>query len=171
VLAYPTSTWIIAPEVVQQFGDLKRPETAIGTGLFLLERDEPNIKTVLTRNPDYYREGQLYVDGVEWLVITDESTGLAMYRTGQIDCGPGIDWAVRQQDLEARKQLIFDIQPLPPQGLIKEVSCPSPLMGEGSGGGGMAGDFCPIWGRRAASFTCGGEAWGRGHRAGNRQTG
>jgi len=31
VLAYPTSTWIIAPEVVQQFGDLKRPEAAIGT--------------------------------------------------------------------------------------------------------------------------------------------
>jgi peptide/nickel transport system substrate-binding protein len=32
VLAYPTSMWIIAPEVIQQYGDLKRPETAIGTG-------------------------------------------------------------------------------------------------------------------------------------------
>src|SRR2546426_9615301 len=29
VLAYPISMWIIAPEVVQQFGDLKKPETAI----------------------------------------------------------------------------------------------------------------------------------------------
>jgi peptide/nickel transport system substrate-binding protein len=27
-----------------------------------------------------------------------------MYRTGQIDCGPGINWAVRQQDLEALKK-------------------------------------------------------------------
>ena len=35
---------------------------------------------------------------------TDESTGLAMYRTGQLDCGPGINWAVRQQDLEALKK-------------------------------------------------------------------
>ena len=83
VLAYPTSMWIIAPEVVQQYGDLKRPETAIGTGPFILERYEPNVKTVFKRNPDYYREGQPYVDGVEWLVINDESTGLAMYRTGQ----------------------------------------------------------------------------------------
>ena len=104
VLAYPTSMWIIAPEVIQQYGDLKRPETAIGTGPFILEHYEPNVKTVFKRNPDYYREGQPYVDGVEWLVINDESTGLAMYRTGQIDCGPGINWAVRQQDLEALKK-------------------------------------------------------------------
>jgi peptide/nickel transport system substrate-binding protein len=104
VLAYPTSMWIIAPEVVQQFGDLKRVETAIGTGPFILERYEPNVKTVFTRNPEYYRDGQPYVDGVEWLVINDESTGLAMYRTGQIDCGPGINWAVRQQDVEAFKK-------------------------------------------------------------------
>jgi peptide/nickel transport system substrate-binding protein len=104
VLAYPTSTWIIAPEVVEKYGDLKKVETAIGTGPFILERYEPNVKTVFKRNPDYYREGQPYVDGVEWLVIPDESTGLAMYRTGQLDCGPGINWAVRQQDLEALKK-------------------------------------------------------------------
>jgi ABC-type oligopeptide transport system substrate-binding subunit len=44
--------WIIAPEVVQKFGDLKRPESAIGTGPFLLERYEPNVKTVFKRNPE-----------------------------------------------------------------------------------------------------------------------
>jgi peptide/nickel transport system substrate-binding protein len=104
VLAYPTSTWIVAPEVVQQYGDLKKVETAIGTGPFLLERYEPNVKTVFKRNPDYFREGQPYVDGVEWLVVNDESTGLAMYRTGQLDCGPMQNWAVRQQDLEALKK-------------------------------------------------------------------
>jgi peptide/nickel transport system substrate-binding protein len=104
VLAYPSSMWIIAPEVVQQFGDLKKPESAIGTGPFILERYDPNVKTVFKRNPDYYRKDQPSVDAVEWLVIPDESTGLAMYRTCQIDCGPGINWAVRQQDLEALKK-------------------------------------------------------------------
>ena len=104
VLAYPLSTWIVAPEVVQQYGDLKKVETAIGTGPFILERYEPNVKSVFKRNPDYYREGQPYVDGVEWLVVPDESTGLAMYRTGQIDCGPGTSWAVRQQDLDSLKK-------------------------------------------------------------------
>ena len=104
VLAYPRGMWIIAPEVVQQFGDVKKAEAVIGTGPFMLERYEPNIKSVFTRNPHYYRDGQPYVDGVEWLVIPDESTGLAMYRTGQLDCGPGINWAVRQQDLESLKK-------------------------------------------------------------------
>src|SRR5215472_4889481 len=103
-LASPSGMWIIAPEVVQQFGDLKKPESAIGTGPFLLERYEPNVKTVFKRNPDYFLAGQPYVDGVEWLVLDDESTGLAMYRTGQIDCGPGPWWSVRQHDLESLKK-------------------------------------------------------------------
>jgi peptide/nickel transport system substrate-binding protein len=102
-LASPLCTWIIAPEVVKQYGDLKKVETAIGTGPFMLERYEPNVKTVFRRHPEYFRPGLPYVDGVEWLVLDDESTGLAMYRTGQIDAGPGLQWEVRQADLEALK--------------------------------------------------------------------
>src|SRR5215470_11288074 len=104
VLANPYSTWIIAPEVVQQFGDLKKPESVIGTGPFLLERYEPNVKTVFKRHPHYFLKDQPYVDGVEWLVLDDPSTGLAMYRAGQLDCGPEFGWRVRQHDLEALKQ-------------------------------------------------------------------
>ena len=104
ILASATSMWIIAPEVVQQYSDLKKVETAIGTGPFILERYEPNVKTVFRRNPDYFRPGLPYVDAVEWLVVEDESTGLAMYRTGQFDAGPGLQWDVRQADLDTLKQ-------------------------------------------------------------------
>lgn len=104
ILAIPRSMWIIAPEVVQQFGDLKKPESVFGTGPFLLERYEPNVKTVFKHNPDYFIKDQPYVDGVEWLVLEDESTSLAAYRTGQIDCGPWHWWAVRQQDFDALKK-------------------------------------------------------------------
>ena len=37
-------------------------------------------------------------------MLNDESTGLAMYRTGQIDCGPWHFWGVRQADLESLQQ-------------------------------------------------------------------
>jgi peptide/nickel transport system substrate-binding protein len=100
-LASTGGMWIIAPEVVEKFGDLRKAESAIGTGPFLLERYEPNVKTVFKRNPAYFLKDQPYVDGVEWLVLDDESTGLAMYRTGQIDCGPNHFWSVRQADLES----------------------------------------------------------------------
>jgi peptide/nickel transport system substrate-binding protein len=103
-LASALCMWIIAPEVVEKYGDLKKVETAIGTGPFLLERYEPNVKTVFRRNPDYFRPGLPYVDGVEWMVLDDESTALAMYRTGQIDVGPGLQWDVRQADLESLQQ-------------------------------------------------------------------
>jgi peptide/nickel transport system substrate-binding protein len=91
--------WIVAPEVVQQYGDLKKPETAIGTGPFLLEHYEPHVKAVFQRNPDHFRTDQPWVDGVAWLVVDDAATRLAMYRTGQLDL-----MEVRQQDLEALKQ-------------------------------------------------------------------
>jgi peptide/nickel transport system substrate-binding protein len=104
ILANAMMMWIIAPEVVAKYGDLKKVETAIGTGPFLLEHYEPNVKTVFKRNPDYFRPGLPYVDGVEWLVLDDESTGLVMYRTGQIDTGPGGNWMVRQPDLDSLKQ-------------------------------------------------------------------
>ena len=58
VLANPTGTWIIPREVVEQYGDLKKAEHAIGTGPFLLERYEPNVKTTFKRNPDYFRKDE-----------------------------------------------------------------------------------------------------------------
>jgi len=44
------------------------------------------------------------VDGVEWLVVDDPSAALAMYRSGQLDCGPAPWWSVRQEDLESVKK-------------------------------------------------------------------
>src|SRR5712691_3243355 len=107
VLATSKAMWIIAREVVEHFGDLKKAESAIGTGPFLLERYEPNVKTVFTRHPAYFLTDQPYVERVEWVVLDDPSTALALYRTGQLDCGPGQGGsfaAVRQQDLDALKR-------------------------------------------------------------------
>src|SRR5207245_7627483 len=73
-LASPLCTWIIAPEVVQKYGDLKKVETAIGTEPFLLERYEPNVKTVFRRHPEYFRPGLPYVGGWEGLVLGYGST-------------------------------------------------------------------------------------------------
>jgi peptide/nickel transport system substrate-binding protein len=121
VLANPRSMWVMAPEVMEKYGDFRKVETAIGTGPFLLERYEPNVKTIFKRNPDYFRDGQPHVDGVEWLVLEDPSTGLAMYRTGQIDCGPGPSWSVRQQDLDSVKQSHPHLRYLDWQSLVTQA--------------------------------------------------
>ena len=99
MLANPAGTWIIPREAVEKFGDLKKPEAAIGTGPFTLERYDPNVKATFRRNPTYYQAGLPMVDGVDWLVMEDDAVGLAAYRTGQLDCGPWHWWAVRQVDV------------------------------------------------------------------------
>jgi peptide/nickel transport system substrate-binding protein len=104
ILANAMCVWIVAPEVGEKYGDFKKVETAIGTGPFLLESYEPNVKTVFKRNPDYFLKDQPYVDGVEWTVVDDPSAALAMYRSGQLDCGAGPWWSVRQEDLESVKK-------------------------------------------------------------------
>jgi peptide/nickel transport system substrate-binding protein len=104
MLANPTGTWVIAREVVEKYGDLKKAETAIGTGPFTLERYEPNVKATFRRNPAYFRAGLPLIDGVDWLVMEDAATGLAAYRTGQIDAAYWHWWAVRQQDVAALKK-------------------------------------------------------------------
>ncbi len=104
MLASPWASWILAREVLDKYGDFKRPEAAIGTGPFLLVRYEPNVKTVFRRNPDYFRTGLPLVDGVDWLVMEDDAAGLAAYRTGQLDAGPWHFWTVRQADVAAIKK-------------------------------------------------------------------
>jgi peptide/nickel transport system substrate-binding protein len=104
VLANPTGTWIVPREAVEKYGDLKRPESAIGAGPFILERYEPNVKTTFRRNPDYYRSPLPWVDGVEWIVMEDESVQLAAFSTGQIDAGGWHQWVVRQPDLPGLKK-------------------------------------------------------------------
>ena len=104
VLANPTGTWVVPREAVEKYGDLKRPESAIGAGPFILERYEPNVKTTFRRNPDYYGSPLPWVDGVEWIVMEDESVQLAAYSTGQIDAGGWHQWVVRQPDLPGLKK-------------------------------------------------------------------
>ena len=105
VLATPRSMWIIAPEVVQQFGDLKKAETAIGTGPFLLERYEPNVKTVFKRNPDYFRQGSAVRGwgGVVGPRGRIDRAGHVPHRANRL-LAPGTGGHVRQQDLDVAQE-------------------------------------------------------------------
>src|SRR5262249_18778067 len=63
-----------------------------------------DVKTTFRRNPDYFRAGLPWVDGVDWLVMEDDAAGLAAYRTGQLDAGPNHWWSLRQPDVAAVKK-------------------------------------------------------------------
>ncbi len=78
-------TAIVPPEMEDRPGDPKAAESLIGCGPFVLERYEPGVKAVFSRNPTYHARGLPYLDKVEWLFIKDRSTQLALFRAGQVD--------------------------------------------------------------------------------------
>ena len=99
-----TVMWIVPREAVEQFGDLKRPEACVGTGPWMLERYEPNVRLIFTRNPNYFLPGLPYADGVEVTVDEDPSSRLAAWISGRYDFAPEYGQCVRRLDLDVAKQ-------------------------------------------------------------------
>ena len=99
-----TSTWIVAKECVEKFGDLKKAESVVGTGPWMLERWEPNVKLVYVRNPHYFVPGLPYADGVEASIDPDPSSRLAAWLAGKVDFGPEYQQVVRRLDLGMARQ-------------------------------------------------------------------
>ena len=99
-----TSTWIVAREAVEKFGDLKRPESVIGTGPWMLDRWEPSVRMIFSRNPSYFVSGLPYADGVELTIDRDPSSRLAAWLAGKYDFAPEYQQVVRRLDLPVAKQ-------------------------------------------------------------------
>jgi peptide/nickel transport system substrate-binding protein len=57
----------------------------IGTGPFKFVEFKPNEVIRVTRNPDYWKEGRPYLDGIEWTIIKDVSTRNLAFIAGKVD--------------------------------------------------------------------------------------
>ena len=95
-----TSTWIIAKECVDQYGDLKKPESVVGTGPFLFQSYEPSVRMTFARNPNYFVPGLPYVDGVDITISTDPAAAFAQFLSGEFDFGPEYGMVIRRSDLD-----------------------------------------------------------------------
>ena len=102
-LATP-SMCIIAKEVVEQYGDLKKSEACIGTGPWMLERYESGARMTWVRHPYYFLPGLPYADQVEGRVHPDPSSRLASWLAGGYDFGPEYLNVVRRADLDIVRQ-------------------------------------------------------------------
>src|SRR5881296_2312605 len=99
-----TVMWIVPREAVEHFGDLKRPEACIGTGPWMLERYEPNVRLTFVRNPNYFLPGLPYVDAVEVSVDEDPSSRMAAWLGGKYDFAPEYGQCVRRLDLDVARR-------------------------------------------------------------------
>lgn len=66
-------------------------KSVVGTGPFRYKREIRGSTYEMERNPNYFREGLPYLDGVRYNVLPDPSARLAGLTTGQIDVYSGAE--------------------------------------------------------------------------------
>jgi peptide/nickel transport system substrate-binding protein len=57
----------------------------IGTGPFKFVEFKPNERIAVTRNPDYWKPGRPYLDGIEYTIIPNASTRMLAFVAGKFD--------------------------------------------------------------------------------------
>jgi peptide/nickel transport system substrate-binding protein len=57
----------------------------IGTGPFKFVEFKPNESIKLVRNPDYWKPGRPYLDGIEYTIIPNRSTAILAFVAGKFD--------------------------------------------------------------------------------------
>ena len=73
----------------------------IGTGPFKFVEFKPNEAIRVTRNPDYWKPGRPYLDGIEYLIVRDPATAVLAFISGKFDLAAGLSPPM-VKDIEAQ---------------------------------------------------------------------
>lgn len=76
---------ILAPEVVERAGRFTTADEVVGTGAFLMKSVEEGVGAEYVRNPDYWKPGLPYLDGLRTRHFANEQLAFAAFQAGQLD--------------------------------------------------------------------------------------
>lgn len=79
-------TWgMLSPSVCENAPVLSLSQNTYGAGPFQMSEFNGNQRIVLVKNPEYWIDGRPYLDGITYVVITDNSSLLASFKNGEHD--------------------------------------------------------------------------------------
>jgi peptide/nickel transport system substrate-binding protein len=84
---------IISKRVHDRTGDKGYASNPVGSGAFRLKRWQRGRVVELVRNKNYWRKGKPYLDGVNYLFVTDENARILQVQSGQVDVAVPIPFA------------------------------------------------------------------------------
>ncbi|UWR55793.1 ABC transporter substrate-binding protein [Phaeobacter inhibens] len=70
--------------MIQPDGGFDNPAAGIGSGAYMLEADEPGVRHMWKKNPNYWDDTRGHVDEVEIVVINDATARMAALQSGQV---------------------------------------------------------------------------------------
>ena len=127
MLANSHAVAIIARECVEKFGDLKKPESAVGSGPWMLDNYRPNVGYTFVRNPNYFVTGQPYIEHIEVAVDEDNASRMAAFIAGKYDLGwefQGVisrtDWLQMKDTLKQRRPRLQTVEY--PNAVMQHIS-------------------------------------------------
>ncbi len=90
-LAEATTIPIMAKETFEKYPkSLKKPETVVGTGPWMLDSYTPKVEAIFKKHPKYFREGLPYIDEIQYVMMADGATASAAYMAAKLDFAPGL---------------------------------------------------------------------------------
>lgn len=75
----------------------------VGTGPFMFDRWDKGVELHLVKNPDYWKEGQPYLDSVTWRLVGDDNTRILQLQGGQAHINQEVPYAALE-DLAAAEE-------------------------------------------------------------------
>ncbi len=81
----PTGAQIISKTAFGKIGEEGFAKNPVGTGAFKIKEWRANEKLVFVAHKDYFEKGMPYLDGVDLLLIAEETSGITAILGGQID--------------------------------------------------------------------------------------
>jgi len=123
MVSNPHAVAIVAKEVVEKHGDLKKPESVIGTGPWMLDSYRPNVGLSYVRNPSYFVQGLPYIDRIEATVDEDNASRMAAFLSGKYDLGWEFPGTINRVDWVQIKDTLKQKRPK-----LQTVEFPSPVM-------------------------------------------
>ncbi len=115
---------VVPREIYEQDKHLKN--RLVGTGPFQLDQASSQIgaRWVFKKNPNYWDQGHPYVDEIRYLVLQDDTTALAAFKTKQIDIFSPTEAQGEQVKREVTEATVLTNVAPAPQTLYIGVSHP-----------------------------------------------
>ena len=94
LLSLGSETWRVLPKHVEDGGQLQTTvnmEDLVGSGPYIHVKQVKAVSNHYERNPNYFKEGLPYLDGLDQFIIIDAGTGVAAFKAGQVLMSNGAD--------------------------------------------------------------------------------
>jgi oligopeptide transport system substrate-binding protein len=100
--------WVARPvpqAAIEEHGEAwTEPGNIVTNGPYLLESWEHEASMVMVKNPKYYDADNVQIERIEWVMVQEASTQMAMYENNELDVqGGNVGWPPPLEDMDRIK--------------------------------------------------------------------